>query len=693
LRLRTRSGLSDLRTIFVGAFPVVAEVEPNNEPGKAQKIALNTTISGVIQSEDVDCFSVEAKAGQRLSVEVQGMRLGRAAFDPRLEILDPDGKAIAQVADTWLGMQDPILSIRVPRDGNYTIVLREVTFAGSEKCQYLLHVGTFPRPTVVYPLGGKAGEPLALNCFSETSGEFEHKLMLPVSTQERFGVFAELDGLAAPTPNWIRVSAFPNVLSGTGNQDREHATATDLSPPLALNGVISKKGKEDWFRFLAKKDTALDVNVYARRLRSPLDSQIEVFDSTGKSIANNDDSSGADSSLKFTPAESTNYYVRVRDTLGDGGRDYAYRVEVTPSRAELGLKIPEVSRNDTQTRQYITVPRGNRFATLISAKRTNFRSDLDFDIQGLPQGVKMVADRMSANVDSMPLVFEAAEDAPIAGKLLDLTATGTNADGTVTGAFRQNVELVEGPNNTSYYGTSVDKLCVAVTEAVPFRLRIVPSVVPLVQAGSMRLEIIAERDAGFEEPIEVTMVWNPPGISSQSEATIPVNATNLFYQLNAAGNAETRVWKIAALGRSTYQGGPVFVSTQLADLEVATPFLSGKIETLWVTPGKTGKLVVNLQQSKPFEGKATIKLLGLPEKVTAAEKEITKDDQEVDFDVVTEPQCQTGSQKNLFCSVEVKENGQVIPHTIAAGGILRIVPPKKEDSKSVAATAAGNKSK
>ena len=201
----------------------------------------------------------------------------------------------------------------------------------------------------------------------------------------------------------------------------------------------------------------------------------------------------------------------------------------------------------------------------------------------------------------------------------------------------------------------------------------------------MRLEIVAERDKGFDEPIEVNSVWNPPGISAQSEATIPKGATNVFYQLNAGGGAETRKWKIAFLGQATVDGGKVYVGSQLADLEVVTPFVSGKIETTWINPGKSAKLTVNLQHPKPFEGKATMKLMGLPDKVSAPDKEVTKDDQEVVFDLKVEPGCSTGSHKNLFCSVDVKQNGEVMTHSIANGGILRIVPPKKEETKVAAA--------
>ena len=138
LRLRTATGLSELRTFFVGPYPVIAEQEPNNEPTNAQKVALNTTITGVITSEDVDCFAVEARKGDRLSAEVEGMRLGRSVLDPRLALLDSHGTVLADVDDTQLAMQDPFLSVVVPADGTYILRLREATYGGNNDCHYRL---------------------------------------------------------------------------------------------------------------------------------------------------------------------------------------------------------------------------------------------------------------------------------------------------------------------------------------------------------------------------------------------------------------------------------------------------------------------------------------------------------------------------------------------------------------------------
>src|SRR5437763_327240 len=59
VRLRTASGVSELKTFWVGALPVVEEKEPNSEFAAAQPVPLNVTVHGSITSEDVDYFAVE----------------------------------------------------------------------------------------------------------------------------------------------------------------------------------------------------------------------------------------------------------------------------------------------------------------------------------------------------------------------------------------------------------------------------------------------------------------------------------------------------------------------------------------------------------------------------------------------------------------------------------------------------------
>ena len=684
-RVRTATGLSELRTFFVGALATTNETEPNNAITNAQSIPLNCTVNGTAGGEDIDYYRITAKKGQPIALEVEAMRLGRGMLDAYIALQDKNGKILASSDDTALLRQDPALTFLAPEDGEYIIQMRESTYTGSSDSPYRLHVGTFPRPTAVFPAGGKTGEKLTVKFIGDVRGEFSQEITLPSEPNEKFGAFAERDGQIAPSPNWMRVSPFGNVLESEPNDERDKASGSSSEVPVAFNGILSKDGDVDWFRFKAKKDQAVEVAVFARRIRSPVDSVVEVVDAKGSTLAQNDDGAGPDSVTKFTASADGEYFIKVTDQLKRGGPDFVYRIEVTPVQPTLAINIPQVARNDSQTRQYVTVAKGNRFGTLISVKRNNFSGDLQFKMDGLPGGITLQADTMSSKVDSMPLVFEAAADAPVTGKLLNLSAASTDTNKPVGGSFRHDLEFIQGPNNTFYYHTSVDKLYVAVTEPAPYKLEIDQLKVPLVQAGSMALKIKAIRDSGFEEPITIKMLWNPPGVSSATDVTIGKGETNGTITLNANGGAELRKWKIAVLGSATVNGGTVYVSSQLASLEIGEPFVSGKIETVSIPPGQSAKVVCKLEQKKPFEGKAKVKLMGLPDKVTAPEVEITKDDKEAVFDVKVDPKCSNGSFKNLFCSLEVPKDSEVIPHSIAGGGVLRVGPPKKDKEAKVAA--------
>ncbi|MBY0514177.1 MAG: PPC domain-containing protein, partial [Gemmataceae bacterium] len=169
-RVRTATGISEVRSFWVGALPTVEEVEPNSDFDKPQPIPLNVTVHGVVQSEDQDYFVVECKKGQRLSVEVEGMRLGVTFFDPYVAILDAKRFELATSDDSPLCGQDGGCSIVVPADGKYVVQVRESAYGGNGGCHYRLHVGTFPRPTAVYPLGGQSGQSLEVTYLGDELG-------------------------------------------------------------------------------------------------------------------------------------------------------------------------------------------------------------------------------------------------------------------------------------------------------------------------------------------------------------------------------------------------------------------------------------------------------------------------------------------------------------------------------------------
>ena len=676
VRVWTATGVGDLRTFYVTPYPLVKEADAPKDPAKKdepQPLALGSTAWGQLQGEEVDRFVIEAKKGQRISAEVVGVRLqAREILDLMLTVSKPDGTVMVENDDNSLLQQDPVISFVAPEDGKYVIAIKDSTNAAPGQGRYLLHVGSFPRPLAVYPAGGQVGEQLNVTYVGDAAGPFAATVKLPAQPDERFPAFPEQNGQVAPSPNWLRVSPFPNVLEAEPNNAFAKATPTDKPLPLAFNGVIGEKDDVDFFKFAAKKGEEFDVNVFARRLRSPLDAVLEIYDEKGNRIAQNDDSGGPDSYLRWKVPADGSYAVAVKDQLGRGGPTFTYRIELVATKPEVAVWLPEMLQN-TQDRQTISVPKGNRYASLVKIKRDNFGGDVTLSPTELPSGVAMNAGTVLGNVDTIAVVFEAAGDAPVATRTFALNAKP--ADGKpLESRVTHTINIVENGNNAPYYRIVADKLAVAVTEEAPFKIRLVEPKVPIAQSGSMNLKVAVERKPEFKGKINLALLYSPPGIGTAGSAEIKEGESEGLVPISATADAQTKKWKITVVGSTDAGKGPVWVSTQLADLEVIPPFVGGKITRTFVDQGDKTTVTVKLEQKAPFEGKAKVTLLGLPNKCTAADREITKDDTEVKFEVVADKASPVARHSSLFCQVAVPQAGEIILQSFAQGGILRIDP-------------------
>jgi hypothetical protein len=675
-RLRCNSGISEMRTFWVGALPCVDEKEPNNDFRAPQKIAMNTTVHGVIDNEDVDYFAVEAKKGQRISAEIEGMRLGQTMFDPFIAILDTKRFELATSDDAPLLGQDSCLSVIAPADGTYIIQVRESAYGGNGACQYRLHVGTFPRPTAIVPSGGKFGEEVEVTFSGDPTGPIKRKIKLPsAEPPEGFAVFCEDAGGISPSGIKFRLSEFPNVVEQEPNDSLPQATKATVFP-CAFNGVIEKTGDVDCFRFSCKKGETFDVHCYARRLGSALDSVMILSNGTGGDIVGNDDAIGPDSYFRFTAPETKEYVIRVYDHLGKGGPNYFYRIEFTPVKPRLTVSIPKVDFfGYSQERQTIAVPRGNRWAVLATAGRADFGGDLAMGAEGMPPGVSVQSDTMVANLAQVPVVFEAKPDAAIAGSLGKITAKLADPKaGTFASNYQQTVFLVAIPNQGVYWKHELERASFAVVEESPYRIDVVEPKVPLVQGGSMRIKVVAERAKGFNGPITVYPLFNPPGVGSSTAVTIAPGQNEAYFDVNANGGAQVRKWKTALVASADAGKGPVWVSSQLFTLEVAAPFVSIAMERAATEQGKPTQMFCKITPNTPFPGNAKVKLMGVPANTTVPDIEINKDTKEFAFNITTLPNTPAGIHRNMFCQLIITMNGEPILHNLG-GSELRVDVP------------------
>src|SRR5207247_9987329 len=110
-----------------------------------QPIPFKVTVAGTVENEAVHYYRLDARKGQRISAEVEGMRLGRALFDPFVAVMNAGRFVLASSDDTALLLQDPACSVIAPEDGPYVIQLRESSYCGNGRCHYWPHVVRFGR--------------------------------------------------------------------------------------------------------------------------------------------------------------------------------------------------------------------------------------------------------------------------------------------------------------------------------------------------------------------------------------------------------------------------------------------------------------------------------------------------------------------------------------------------------------------
>ncbi len=683
-RIRTATGVSELRTFWVGALPVIEEIEPNSEFEKPQPIAMNVTVHGIVQAEDVDYFVVECKKGQRLSVDVEGMRLGNTFFDPSVAILDSRRFEIATGDDSPLSAQDGGCSIMIPADGKYIVQIRESAYGGNGASQYRLHIGNFPRPTGVIPAGGAPGQELEVTFVGDPSGPIKQKVKVPTddaSGQWRLHCQTG-EGISQAGFPFRIVKDLPNVVESGTNNTTETATA---APPQAafnaFNGIIAKPAEVDYFKFTAAKGQVADIRVHARKLGSPLDPVVYIGNAKGATITGNDDTGGPDSFVRFTAPEAGEYVVWIHDHLRKGGADYFYRIEVTPVQPVVTTSIPRVDGNNpaNQDRQTITVPKGGRYASLLLATRTDFGGPLQMGLEKLPPGVALHAEQMDAGQGVVPVVFEAKPDAPTGGFLTAIIATHADPMTKVPckTAFDSAFSIGQ-PGQTVYSRHQTNRTAIAVAEAAPYSIEVIEPKVPLVQNGSFNLRIVAKRAEGFKGAITVYPLWTPPGMGIQGSAVIAAEASETVLPMNAAPNAAPRKWKTAVTAVADAGKGPVWTSSQLFTVEVAAPLVTLTMERPAVEQGQTTQLFCKVAVATPFEGKAKVRLVGLPAKVTTQELEVTSDTKELAFPINADKTSPVGKHGGVFAQVIIDRGGELITGN-TGGTELRIdvpLPPK-----------------
>jgi hypothetical protein len=229
------------------------------------------------------------------------------------------------------------------------------------------------------------------------------------------------------TSNVVRFAAddFPETFEAEPNNAL--AGANRIEAPVIVNGRIGTSTDVDHFVLAAKARQTLKVEAFARRLDSPLDSLVTVFDATGRSLQSNDDtideSAGhvthhADSYLTYTFPADGDYVVQIVDAQGFGGDEYAYRLVVAPPKPDYLLRI----RPDN-----LRAAQGSiTFASVSAFRRDGFTGEINLSIKDLPPGFAAPDEVIPERQNFARLTITAPLDAPLG--IVRPKIVGTAAD-------------------------------------------------------------------------------------------------------------------------------------------------------------------------------------------------------------------------------------------------------------------------
>ncbi len=420
IRVITKRGVSNALPFYVGQVPEVAR-EPmttaqkpvlgkeymaqRKRPANEAEMTVNIpcAMNGQVGPGEINSYRFNARKGQKLVISAKARDLIPYVadgvpgwFQAVLRLHDASGKEIAY-NDDFRFHPDPVLLVEIPADGEYVLAINEAIFRGRESFVYRIEIGELPYLTSIFPLGGRAGEPVKL----EMEGwNLEQAKLAPPSKDAAPGrhMIAAANDKFVSNHVPFALDTLPEAFDKEPNNDV--AKAQKVTLPVIINGRADQPGDWDVFEVNGKAGETIVMEVRARRLESPFDSFLKVTDASGKVLALNDDYFDAASGLNTDHADSYlmlklpadgKYFVHLGETRRHGGKAYAYRLRISQPRPDFELRVVP-SRFVLRSKSAVT-------ATVYAIRRDGFTGPIKLAFKDLPKGIESAGATLPANQD------------------------------------------------------------------------------------------------------------------------------------------------------------------------------------------------------------------------------------------------------------------------------------------------------
>jgi hypothetical protein len=437
LRLLANLGLSNPLVFCVGDLAEIVEPPPAQENFSGRfrtpKLAIEQTpiksrapinftapaiINGQIFPSEVDRYRFHARQGQSLVALISARDLVPYLadavpgwFQATLAVFDAKGREVAY-DDDFRFRPDPALHLVIPQDGEYTLEIKDAIYRGREDFVYRLIVGERPFITGVFPLGAPAGEAAVVELQGWNLNPKQAKQSVPAGVRGDVGLLHVAEIGALNEVPFAR-GDLPEVMEREPNNTTKKPQTVALG--TIVNGRIGSKGDADVFAVQGQAGQVLVAEVTARRLGSPLDSQLKITGAGGGLVGFNDDfedkaagleTHHADSYLRVTLPTNGLYHITISDSQGQAGPEFAYRLRISLPRPDFELRLVPSS---------LTLrPRVSQPITCYALRKDGFTNQIKLSLKDAPAGYNLSGAVIPPGQDQVRATLSAAQDAEAA---------------------------------------------------------------------------------------------------------------------------------------------------------------------------------------------------------------------------------------------------------------------------------------
>jgi len=502
VRCQGKYGLSNRRTVVVGAIPELTETEPNGgndvpawveaesvRTNAAEEVTLPVTINGQSTGgPDVDWYRFMGQAGQRIILEGHCRRID-SRMDMAMTVFSESG---AIVGEQRAGeVRDPFVDVTLPLTGLYFVKVHDALFGQGAGFVYRLTIGTQPHLDFVFPPSGLAGsndeytlygrnlpggQPSPYQLDGRPLEQITTRIAIPGDIAGRLTYSslvgphqAGMDGMEFRVTNnglnsnpvLITPASAPVVQEGANNNSPD--SPQKLTLPCEVAGQFYPQRDVDWYSFDAKKDDVWAFDVTSHRLGIPTDpalliqrvfaddkgqpqiTDVVFIDDLPDQNFNNragrhefDERSSDPSYLFKAPADGT-YRVLVKDSTSAVKSDPRLVYRLAIRKPQPDFRIVAVPGESTGS---MMLRKGGRdVVRVIAYRQDGFDGEIRVSGSGLPEGVTTEDILIGPGNSFGTLIVSATDAAPAAVGTIHVSSKAVIAGAEVSRTARFGVGL------------------------------------------------------------------------------------------------------------------------------------------------------------------------------------------------------------------------------------------------------------